>query len=142
MMANEDSFTAFVLSRVEPGRPFVPQVHYDRDGDCIEFLTSDDPFYGERIDSLVTVYYSEETKQIVGSLIKGVKHFIQDIIKKVPGFRIEVEDGRIRLEHIFTARLWYVDPQKECPGIVLTYRKLRDVAEKVAAEADLESSTV
>lgn len=134
MMAENDAFATYVLGQVEEGRPFQPQVFYDQDGDCIEFLASNEPFYAERIDSLVTVYYGEETGEIVGSLIKGVKRFIEEITAKVPGFRIEVEDGRIRLEHLFTAKLWYAEPREE---LVVTYKKLRDVAEKLDAAAEL-----
>ena len=137
MTINNDSFAEYVLGQVDSSQPFKPQVIYDKDGDCIEFLFSNEPFYGERIDSLVTVYYSEETREIVGSLIKGVKRFISDVIKKVPGFRIDVRDGRIKLEHLFTAILWS-DPAMDQPELVVTYQKLRDKAEKFAAEADLE----
>ncbi len=92
-------------------------------------------FYAERIDSLVTVYYSETTGDIVGSLIKGVRKFIAEMSKKAPGFRIEIEDGKVRLEHLFNLRMWYAEePRKE---IILAYRKLRDVAEQVDAEAVL-----
>ena len=92
-------------------------------------------FYAERIDSLVTVYYSESTGEIIGSLLKGVRKFIAKMSEKAPGFRIEIEDGKVRLEHLFNLKLWYAEePRKE---IVLTYKKLRDAAEQVDAEADL-----
>ena len=134
-MADSDSFAAHVLSQVEEGRQFQPQVSYDRDGDCIEFLASNDMFYAERIDSLVTVYYSETTGEIIGSLIKGVRKFIAEMSKKAPGFRIEIEDGKVRLEHLFNLKMWYAEePRKE---IVLAYKKLRDVAERFDAEAEL-----
>lgn len=139
-MTDETSFASLVLGKVDPNRPFQPQVFYDPDGDCIEFLVSNDPFYGERIDSLVTVYYSEETNEIVGSLIKGVKKFIKEVTDKVPGFKIEVEDGRIRLVHLFTARLWYAEPSGQRQQLVLAYKKLRAVAEKVDAAAELCSA--
>lgn len=129
------SYDDFVLSRVKPDAEFRPHVYYDRDGDCIEFLVTNEPFYGERIDSLVTVYYGEQSHDIVGSLIKGVQRFIRQVTEKVPGFKIEVQDGRIRLEHLFTARLWHGEPPS--PQIVLTYKKLRDVAERVDAAAEL-----
>ena len=134
-MANNDAFAEFALSQVEDGRHFQPQVSYDQDGDCIEFLASNDMFYAERIDSLVTVYYSEDTGEIIGSLIKGVKKFIAEMSKKAPGFRIEIKDGKVRLEYLFNLKMWYAEePRKE---IVLAYRKLRDVAQRVDAEAEL-----
>ena len=113
------------------------KVYYDKDGDCIEFLASNDPFYGERIDSLVTVYYSEESGEIIGDLIKGVRGFVDRIVQAVPGFKIEIEDGRIRLEHLFTARLWYEQPPEKREQFVLAYKKLREMAEDVDATAEL-----
>lgn len=55
-----------------PSEPFEPSATYDPDGDRIEFIARPDSFYAERVDDLVTVYYSHETNEIVGSLIKGV----------------------------------------------------------------------
>ena len=51
----------------------LPNVYYDQDGDCIELLVRSGPFYAERIDDLVTVYYSETNEEIIGCLIKGIK---------------------------------------------------------------------
>jgi hypothetical protein len=74
MTTNE--FADLAMARVEPARPFETQVLYDPDGDCIEFLISNEGFFAERIDSLVTVYYGRESGEIVGSLIKGVRRII------------------------------------------------------------------
>jgi hypothetical protein len=115
---------------------FKPTATYDPDGDCIEFLAKPDPFYAERIDDLVTVYYSQETNEVIGSLIKGVSHFRENVLKKMPGFKIVVQEGRIRLEHLFLARLWFED--LDPTGLTtLTYRKLMEVAEETDAEAEL-----
>lgn len=62
------------LARSVSGTP-QPTAVYDPDGDCIEFLAKPEPFYAERIDDLVTVYYSQETREIIGSLIKGASKF-------------------------------------------------------------------
>jgi hypothetical protein len=137
-MTPRGAFAEEVLGKVDPTASFEPQVLYDPDGDCIEFLASDDPYYAERIDSLVTVYYSRETGEIIGSLVKGVKSFIRKMLQKIPGFKIEIEDGRIRLEHLFTAHLWYLEARPEnWDTEVVTYKKLRDVAETVNATAEL-----
>jgi hypothetical protein len=73
-MPNED-FAQHVLRLAKAAQPFKATAVYDPDGDCIEFLAKPDPFYAERIDDLVTVYYSQETHEVVGSLIKGVTPF-------------------------------------------------------------------
>jgi hypothetical protein len=50
---------------------FRPTATYDPDGDCIEFLAKPDAFYAERVDDLVTVYYSQDTGELIGSLIQS-----------------------------------------------------------------------
>jgi hypothetical protein len=50
---------------------------YDPDGACIEFLAKPEPFYAERIDDLVTVYYSQDTHEVIGSLLKGGFHALR-----------------------------------------------------------------
>jgi hypothetical protein len=66
-----DEFAAKVLQLAAPPERFSPPAYYDPDGDCIEFLARPDNFYAERIDDLVTVYLSQETSEIIGSLLKG-----------------------------------------------------------------------
>src|SRR5262245_23112536 len=128
-------FAELVLSRVPSAQPFQPIVNYDPDGDCIEFLASDESYYAERVDSLVTVYYGRESKEIVGSLIKGVKRFLREVLEKTPGFKIEIQDGRVKLEYLFTVRLWSeVQPAET---LVCTYKKLRRAAEQAGAEAEV-----
>ena len=128
---NED-FAKQMMLLARPAAKFRPTATYDRDGDCIEFLAKPDGFYAERVDDLVTVYYSQETHEVIGSLIKGVSKFLQD----VPGLKVVIEDGRVKLEHLFLARL--LSSKKQVQDMAtLTYRKLIDMAEEVDAEADL-----
>ncbi|MBN2375204.1 MAG: hypothetical protein JXD22_02295 [Sedimentisphaerales bacterium] len=119
--------------------PFKPGAYYDPDGDCIEFLTEPHDFYAERIDDLVTVYYSRETNEIIGSLIKGVSSLRKKLLDKYPGFIVEVQDGKVHLAHLFRARLWSEAPahRQRNKVIIRTYQKLADCAEEVDASADL-----
>src|SRR5438270_3163500 len=105
VMSNSD-FAKRMMLLARPADQFQPTATYDPDGDCIEFLAKPDAFYAERVDDLVTVYYSQETNEVIGSLIKGVSGFCQKILETMPGFQIEIRDGRVRLVHIFRARLW------------------------------------
>lgn len=116
--------------------PFEPMAYYDPDGDCIEFIAKPDPFYAERVDGLVTVYRSFETGEIVGSLIKGVRRLHEQILKSTPGFRIEIKEGRVRLVHVFLARLQTLDAEPHDPS-TLTYKKLIQMAEDSQVEAEL-----
>ena len=135
IMPNSE-FTKRMLLLARPAEQFEPKATYDPDGDCIEFLAKPDPFYAERVDDLVTVYYSQETNEVVGSLIKGVRNFCDQIFQRMPGFKIEIKDGRVRLVHIFRARLWtsQTDP---IDIATLTYEKLIQVAEESEVEAEM-----
>lgn len=82
-------------------QPFQAFAAYDRDGDCIEFFARPDEFYGQRIDNVLTVYVSEQTGEVVGSLVKGVSR----LLKSHPRLQIVVEDGRVRLDHILVASM-------------------------------------
>jgi hypothetical protein len=137
-MSNSD-FAKRMMLLARPAEQFEPTAIYDRDGDCIEFLAKPDPFYAERVDDLVTVYYSQETNEVIGSLIKGVRGFCEAIDRTMPGFKIEIRDGRIRLVHLFRARLWTskTDPKDLA---TLTYEKLIQVAEESEVEAEMCSA--
>lgn len=135
-ITSNDEFAKRMMLLAGPAEQFRATAIYDPDGDCIEFLAKPDPFYAERVDDLVTVYYSQDTGEVVGSLLKGVSTFCRQMLEKMPGFRVEIHDGRVRLVHIFRARLWSseFDPQA-IPALV--YRKLIEVADEAEVEADL-----
>jgi hypothetical protein len=129
-------FAKRMMLLAKPAEQFAPAAVYDPDGDCIEFLAKPDPFYAERVDDLVTVYYSQDTGEVIGSLIKGVSEFCRRFLEKMPGFRIEIVDGRVKLVHIFLARLWSANlgPQDMA---TLTYKKLIEVAEEADVDAQM-----
>jgi hypothetical protein len=137
---SDKDFAERVLEVAQPREgSFEPVAYYDPDGDCVEFFAKPDPFYAERIDKWVTVYYSHETHEIVGSLVKGVSALLQKIKDRCPGFGISVRDGRVRVDHLFLANLWCQEPGQEVP--VAQYEKLRqltDVAAGAPTEADLQ----
>lgn len=119
----------------EPGTVFQPQVLFDKDGDCLEFLISNESFYAQRLDGLVTVYYGEGSGRLVGSVIKGISKFLRSALERAPGFKIEIRDGRVRLGHLFTATLWLSDNPPAGTELVV-YERLREEAEKVRATFD------
>ena len=134
-MSNSD-FAEKVMQMASPAETFKPSATYDRDGDCIEFLAKPDNFYAERIDDLVTVYYSQETKEVVGSLIKGVSSVCREVLQKYPGFTIEIHDGKVKLAHFFRAHLWS-KPESKNEIIKRTYKKLIEYAQESQIEAEL-----
>jgi hypothetical protein len=135
-VTSNEEFAKRMLLLARPAEQFRPTAILDPDGDCIEFLAKPDPFYAERVDDLLTVYYSHETGEIVGSLLKGVSKFCREMLEKMPGFRVEIHDGRVKLVHIFRARLWSstFDP-RALPALV--YRKLIEVSDNVEVEAEM-----
>lgn len=58
-ISNSD-FAERMMLLARPVEQFEPTAIYDPDGDCIEFLAKPDRFYAERVDDLITVYYSQE----------------------------------------------------------------------------------
>jgi hypothetical protein len=134
-----DEYADAVLREGQLPPPFRPTVTYVPEGDCIEFVVSDNDYHAERIDGLVTVYRDEQTGEIVGSLIKGVRRFVEKVLQRCPGFKIEIEDQRVKLEHIFLAQLWS-EPRRREDMLVRTYRKLIEVAERTGATAQLAGS--
>lgn len=112
--------------------------YYDPDGDCIEFLSRSEEFWAERIDDLVTVYYSERNNEVIGSLIKGVSRFV----KKYPNFGIFIKAGRVRLSHLFLAGLLCDKPDRGIETVTYEKRKqvygeLFDQAEETQAETTM-----
>ena len=139
MVLSNEEYASEVDKIASSAGQFKPGAHYDPDGDCIEFLIEPHDFYAERIDDLITVYYSRETNEIIGSLIKGVSVFCKKLLDKYPGFIVEVQDGKVYLAHLFRAYLWSEIPsnKKRHKVIIRTYQKLADYAEKVRAETNL-----
>src|ERR1700730_7847277 len=74
-VASNAEFAKRMMLLARPAEQFRPTATYDADGDCIALLVKPDPFYAERVDDLVTVYYSQETGEVIGSLLKGVSQF-------------------------------------------------------------------
>lgn len=135
---SDTDFENAVMAFAKPeGEPFTPAAYYDRDGDCIEFIAAPDAFFGERVDDLVTVYYSRDTGEIVGSLIKGISALCNRMLKDLPGFGIEIHDGRVKLRHLFRAQLWTSEATDPSDIRVIKYRKLIEVAERSDVDAEV-----
>src|SRR2546422_8280305 len=112
-ITSNEEFAKRMMLLARPASEFKPMASYDADGDCIEFLAKPDAFYEERVDELVTVYYSQKTGEVIGSLIKGVSKLAKRLAQTLPGFMITIEDGRIRLEHLFLAGMWLQKSERQ-----------------------------
>ena len=51
---------------------FTPTPHYAQEGDYLVLFFQDVPCYAQRIDPLLTVYYSNDRSDLVGFKIKGL----------------------------------------------------------------------
>jgi hypothetical protein len=85
-LTNEE-LAAKVLELAGSEKEFRPTAYYDPDGDCIVFLARPDNFHAERVDDLVTVYISEETGEVIGSLLKGVTPLCRKLLQPPPSSR-------------------------------------------------------
>ena len=130
-----DFSTKFLEIAGEPV-PFQPHAVPDKHGDCVEFIAKPDPFYGERIDELVTVYRSQANDEIVGALVKGVSKFCKKMLTQYPGFGIEIEDGKVKLACLFRAQAW-TNPKPNDKVYTLVYRNLIKAAEAAEVETEL-----
>jgi hypothetical protein len=135
ILKNGDEFMAEVQAMIGPAEEFQPTATYIPAGDCIEFIARPGRSYAQRLDDLVTVYLSESDGEITGSLIKGVQKLCRQLSEKLPGFKINVDDGKVRLEHLFLARVW----SEPIPSEVVeqTYQKLIKVAKETNLETEL-----
>lgn len=143
---NNSQFAEFVLNQRRSAPAFQPTTTFDPDGDCVEFIAKPGPFYAKRIDDLLTVYYDQESDEIIGSLIKGIAGICRRLSEKMPAFKIEVEDGPVKLEHLLFLTKLLASPDDSGPEMAqvstLTYRKqvykkLIEAAGQSNAEAEL-----
>ena len=81
-------------------RDSLPSIRYDKDGDCIEMMLSDDDFKGLRINKFLTIYMSRDTGEPVGSVLKDVVKFIRT---HAPGFDL---DEPFRVGDLLHYLLW------------------------------------
>ena len=125
-------FTQLVLKKTAKPESFRPTAYYDADGDCIEFIAKPDGYFGERIDKLVTVYYSQHSKKIVGCLIKGISKLMRENV----GVKIVVQEGKVKIECLIAAYAGRLETHSANERV---YRDLYRVAEKADVEAEVEA---
>ena len=126
----QEQFAKSITEEYGEVRPFEPYAYYDPDGDCIEFLVSNDLFRGKRLDRWVTVYYSEKTDEIVGALIKGVKKMMVEY----PGLDIEIKGGAVAIACILRAPAWSSGDEV----VKKTYKTMIQKAEEACVTAEFQ----
>lgn len=129
-------FLKEVLALAEKGERFKPGAWYNKQGDCIECLFAPDMFYAERVDDLLTVYYSRQTGKLIGCVLKGVSGFYKKVVQQLPGFALEIRDGRVRIGLLLRARVW-PEARRDKSVPLKIYEKVIEQADETQAEAEL-----
>ena len=83
--------------KTHKSKGFHPVPHYSALGDFATFYFRDERAYAERVDDLLTVYRSMQTKELVGCKIKGVKHLLQTAGQ----FFVSIDAGNVKLAFFF-----------------------------------------
>jgi len=130
-MNEQSSFVESVLAELGDIAAFEPMAEYNPDGDCIEFLVSNEPYYAKILDGWVTVYYGEKSGDVVGAQIKGVVH---NLMRQFPGVRIDIEGAEVRLACLLRGPAYEAgDAEKQ-----RTYKAVIEKAENKDVRAFLE----
>lgn len=107
--ANAPDWVRELIATAAPD-PTYPMHFLNEDGDCLEIFFSGDSYFGCRIDSTVTVYLSEETKQPIGVLLKGLKHLVRRLAERLPNASLDLRGEKMPVSYLITAYLWALAP--------------------------------
>ena len=69
------------------GIEWKPCAIHNPDGDLIEWYNEQVPYYGKRVNEIITLYLAEDDNRIIGGCIKNVKYIIGD--KEKPSQRMD-----------------------------------------------------
>lgn len=98
-MAIDKTGLTHLLHENAPVGEFRPCAFYDSESDALTVYFSNEPDHGRRLNSRVTVYLSDETEDLVGCRIKGVRMVLDDI----GSFDVSISHGRMKLKMLFVA---------------------------------------
>ena len=68
-----DFETYIATLMTKPREPYVAKPLYNRDGDLLQHFCTDAPCCAEQIDPYLTIYRDQETNEIMGAEIAGVR---------------------------------------------------------------------
>jgi hypothetical protein len=96
-MAETQKTLAEYLAEKPNCKGFNARPHYFQDGDFVSYYFREDPAFEERIDELLTIYFSMDTGEMVGCKIKGVRRILQEL----GNFSVTIEGGNVTLGLLF-----------------------------------------
>lgn len=109
---------------------FRPMAYYNSDGDCIEVHLSDEAYYGKRLDGWVTAYFGEDSGEVVGCMLKGVR---QSLLRRYPGLQIDIKGDKVNVALLLRAPAYEAGNEL----IQKTYKAIIEKAEASHLTADL-----
>jgi hypothetical protein len=101
-----------------------PMLHVDEEADCFEVFLTDEPYYGERVDSRVTIYRGQESGDLVGILLKSANSWVMRILNEFEQLQCGVVDGEIQLGLLFTIEQAKEQAKENDSPLVMTYRTI------------------
>ncbi|MFQ5730702.1 MAG: hypothetical protein ACE5KM_01985 [Planctomycetaceae bacterium] len=94
------------------------------------FYFSNEPDHGKRLNSRVTIYMSDETGELVGCRVKGVRAVLEDI----GSFDVSISHGKVKLSMLFVAFHAVFSDDDDSR---LAYRKIGQAASKCDLELEV-----
>jgi len=98
---DNEQFASMALANFPKDFQFRPFAEYIAEGDCIQVITKEGSYYGERIDHLLTLFFSNETDEPTGFLIKGVSKLTKTI-KPIKGV---FENDKIKISYLIVMKM-------------------------------------
>jgi hypothetical protein len=80
-----------------PCKGFNPVPHYFPAGDYVTFYVRDEQCHAEQVDDLLTVFLANDTGEMVGCKVKGVKR----LLSEMGSFGVTVQNDNVFLELFF-----------------------------------------
>lgn len=109
-------------------RPFCPRPRHSPAGDCLFFYFREDESWGDRVDELLTVYRTFDTRRVVGFKLKNVS-----LLKERLGtFLVEFETKEVSIYLLFTRMLqWKLEEVRSPDSTAELVRKYAEAIEAV-----------
>lgn len=116
--------------------PDDPFVYYDRAGDFVEFFVKREPYCSEFLSDYLTVHVSRDSEKVIGAQLCGFRNILNRILRRAPGFQLEITNNEVSVGALFKACQWTDDGQLKA-AVVDVYEKVREVAEKSGARVPI-----
>lgn len=88
--------------RANPPEGFRSRPYYSQEGDFLSVFFYDDDHFAERVDSVLTVYYSMEGRhKLVGCKVKGVRRILETLQHFNVVHTVQDGDAKVKIRILF-----------------------------------------